>query len=314
MKKLLNIAIAATAAAFIASPVLAEWEPSGPITLRVAFGAGGSTDALARSMAKAVEDDTGWTIVVENAPGGGGVAMLTRLRSAKPDGRSLGIGVNTPIWFQLTQRPDQLPFTLDSFEWLATIGRAALVLAVTSDSPMQSYEALIDQAKSDVVTVATNGPAQEMIVRALGAETGANLVPVPTKSESEMIKNLLGGHVVAATLGGTQEEFVASGDIAVVAGLTPRRDSAAPDAPTILEQGIPFALDPAYYIAAPKGLDQDAKAALVTAFQAAMAKPEMRQALANMAVEPVELGPEETAALMNDGFTAITTIVEAATK
>ena len=65
------------------APAEAEaWAPSEPITLIVPFGAGGQTDLVSRAIAQAVEEVTGWTIVVENVTGSGG--MSARLKPALP--------------------------------------------------------------------------------------------------------------------------------------------------------------------------------------------------------------------------------------
>ena len=66
----------------VLSPVMGlaeDWSPKGSIKLQIGFGAGGSTDTIGRLVAAQVEEDTGWNVVVENKPGGGGVAMLSGL-------------------------------------------------------------------------------------------------------------------------------------------------------------------------------------------------------------------------------------------
>ena len=93
----------------------ADWSPPGSIKLQVGFGAGGSTDTLGRLVAANVEEATGWNVVVENKPGGGGVAMLSGLMNAKPDGLTIGLAVNVPILINLAKRGDKLPFKIDSY-------------------------------------------------------------------------------------------------------------------------------------------------------------------------------------------------------
>ncbi len=44
---------------------MAEWQPSGPVTLQIGFGAGGSNDSLGRAVAAAMEERTGWNVIVE---------------------------------------------------------------------------------------------------------------------------------------------------------------------------------------------------------------------------------------------------------
>ncbi len=313
LKRMMNLAVTAALAIGLAGPVLAEeWQPDGPITLNVGFGAGGSTDALARAIAQSIEADTGWDVVVENLPGAGGVAMLSKLQAAKPDGLSLGVGVSIPVWIQLKRRGDQLPFTLDSFDWLSTMGRAGLAMVVAGDSAVQTFDDLLAKAKDSGVTVATNGPAQEIIVRALATETGADFRHVPTKSGGEIIQNLLGGHVDAATLGGAHVPYVQKGEMRVVAGLAPVRDNADLDVPTLMEMGYPFAIDASFYIAAPAGLPDTAKAALSGAVDQALASDGVQKALQAMGMDGNNLGPDGTAQMMYDGLETIAGMLAAA--
>lgn len=289
-----------------------DWQPSGPVKMNVGFGAGGATDALARAIAQSIEEEKGWDVVVENMPGGGGVAMLTRLQAADPDGLTLGVGVTIPVWIQLLRRGDQLPFTLESFDWLSTMGRAGLALVVTDKSSATSFDDLIAQAKEGGVTIATNGPAQELIVRALAGATGSELRALPTKSAGEIVQNLLGGHVDAATLGGEHAEYVDAGTMTVLAGLAPVRDPAAPDVSTVMEMGYPFAIDATFYIAAPAGLSDEAKAALSEAVDNALKSETVGTALATMKMDAENLGPEGTEAMMQNGFAATQAMIEKA--
>ncbi|MEM8617701.1 MAG: tripartite tricarboxylate transporter substrate binding protein [Pseudomonadota bacterium] len=313
MYKLLKpLAVAAIAGSMsFATAAMADWAPDGPITFHVGFGAGGSTDALSRAIGQSIEEAEGWDVVVENLPGAGGVAMLSKLQAMDPDGLNIGIGVSIPVWIQLERRGDQLPFTLESFDWLATIGRAGLALLVSKGSPVKTMEELIELSKTEDVTVATAGPAQEIIVRALAKETGGQFVVVPVKSAGEMIQNLLGGHVDATTLGGAHVEYVQKGDMIVVAGMAPVRDGADPSVPTLMEMGYPLAIDAAFYIAAPAGLSDDAKTALSDAISAALASPGVGESLVAMGMEGNNLGPDGTTKMMFDGQATTSSMIAA---
>jgi tripartite-type tricarboxylate transporter receptor subunit TctC len=110
-----SILRAAACAAAVAMPgaALADWQPDGPITLQVGFGAGGSTDTLARAIAAKMEENTGWNVIVENRPGGGGIAMFSTLVNAEADGQLIGMGVTIPTLINLAERGDTLPIAAD---------------------------------------------------------------------------------------------------------------------------------------------------------------------------------------------------------
>ena len=115
MKFKLAAAAIFASAAFLAAPsVQAEWKPSGPITLTIGFGPGGSTDTMGRLIAANIEKTRGWTVVVKNKGGGGGVVMLKGLMQKKPDGQNIGMAVSTGVVLAVATRKPA-PFQLNSF-------------------------------------------------------------------------------------------------------------------------------------------------------------------------------------------------------
>jgi tripartite-type tricarboxylate transporter receptor subunit TctC len=85
---------AACGLCIFASPVPAENYPNGPIRLLVGFAAGGSSDVLARSVAKALSEGLGQSVVVENRPGAGGNIAAQAVARADPDGYTVLFGTN----------------------------------------------------------------------------------------------------------------------------------------------------------------------------------------------------------------------------
>src|SRR3954454_18905986 len=83
--------LAATASALAAPAVRAQQPPfpNRPVTVVVAFSAGGPTDVIARLVAEGMSKDLGQPVVVENVTGAGGTIAAGRVAAAKPDGHSL---------------------------------------------------------------------------------------------------------------------------------------------------------------------------------------------------------------------------------
>src|ERR1700749_2129362 len=84
--------IAAIAAVVFAHAASAESFPSRPITLVVAAAAGGTTDVLARIVARRMSEDLGQSVVVENVTGGGATVGTRRVVRADADGYTLIFG------------------------------------------------------------------------------------------------------------------------------------------------------------------------------------------------------------------------------
>ena len=85
------IAFLFSSAVYAIAPANAAWKPSGPMTLVIPYGPGGSTDIIGRLLAKKMESYFGVPIVVENVAGGNGAVGAQRVFNAKPDGLTLAM-------------------------------------------------------------------------------------------------------------------------------------------------------------------------------------------------------------------------------
>lgn len=308
--RLATLAVGLLAALSLSVPALADWKPSGPVRLEIGFGPGGETDTLGRAIAAEMEKQTGWDVIAENKPGGGGVAMFTGVAAAKPDGRTIGMGVSMPVLINLVLRGDKLPFKLDSFDYLATVTRAQVAIVAKADAPFDDIAGLVAHAKANGgAPVAFDAKPQELILRAINKRDDAGIRPVSAKSSAEMIQNVLGGHVVASFAAGAHIEYLKSGTLKVLASANDGRHSYAPDTRTLREQGYDLAVDPWFYFAAPAGLPADARAALAKALDGAIGSEAVRTLVANaMRSDTSNLGPDGTAKMMADGIGNVTVL------
>lgn len=288
----------------LAGGASADWEPAGPLTLEIGFDAGGETDTLGRVVAQELRSDTGWNVIVENKPGGGGIAMFTGLAVKPADGSTIGMGVSMPVLVNLVLRPDELSFDLDSFDYLATVARAQLALVAKGDAPFDDLSGLIEYSKEHGgALVAFDAKPQELLMDFIDKQTGAGFKLVSTKSSAEAIKDVLGGHVVAGFAAGAHIPFLESGDMKMLASANATRHGYASDVQTVREQGFDIYVDPYFYMAAPAGLPDDAKETLASALSKAINSEAVRKAIVNaMKTDPSDLGPDGTKSMMVDGL------------
>ncbi|KGM49946.1 tripartite tricarboxylate transporter substrate binding protein [Pseudooceanicola atlanticus] len=308
--KFKTILAALTATAISAGAAVADWAPSGPIKLWIGFGAGGETDTLGRLIAKDMSEATGWDIVVENKPGGGGIAMFTQLATVPPDGQTLGMGVTMPVLVNLTVRPDQIPFDLDSFDYLNTVALAQLGIIAKADAPFDDLESFIAYSKEKGgALMAFDAKPQELLMNVINGQSDAGVKLLSTKSSAEALQQVLGGHVDAAFNAGAHIPYLDSGEVKMIASANASRHSYATDVATVPEQGYDIYVDPWFYIAAPAGLPEDAKEALSGAISAALASDATKEAIMNsMHTEPSMAGPEETKQMLVDGLANVGTL------
>lgn len=293
-----------------ATPALADWTPSGPISLWIGFGAGGETDTLGRLLAKEMSDATGWDIVVENKPGGGGLAMFTQVAVAKPDGQTLGMGVTMPVLVNLTIRPDEVPFGLDSFDYIGTVALAQLAIIAPADAPYDTLEDFLAWSKENGgALVGFDAKPQELLVQFVNKQAGTELRLVSMESSAEALQNVLGGHIDAAFNAGAHIPSLESGEVKMLASANAQRHSYAADVPTVQEAGYDIFVDPWFYVAAPAGLPDDAHQALADAMQSALQSDALKTAIeSTMHTEPSDNGPDETRAMMDAGLKNVGTL------
>jgi tripartite-type tricarboxylate transporter receptor subunit TctC len=290
----------------------ADWSPQGSIKLQIGFGAGGATDTLGRIVAAQVEENTGWNVVVENKPGGGGVAMLSGLMNAKPDGKTLGVAVNVPILLNLAKRGDKLPFKIESFDYIATITKGEVALVAKTDAPFNNIAEFIAQAKNKKLAIAFDAMPQQMIMSAVKNQAGVDFKFVKHKSGAEQIQSILGGHVDVGCPAGVHIKYLESGDLKMIAAFGKDRFSYAPDTKTLIDSGYKFYLDPYFYIVAPKGLAANAKDALASAFDKAIYSAKVKEAINNtLKAQSYNLGPDGTYKMLSDGVTDVKMLIKA---
>ena len=299
----------------ILAPVMGlaeDWSPKGSIKLHVGFGAGGSTDTLGRIVAAKVEENTNWNIVVENKPGGGGVAMLSSLMNAKPDGQILGLAVNVPILLNLAKRGDKLPFKIDTFDYIGTITKGEVALVAKADAPFNDIDSFIKLAKTKKLALAFDAMPQQMIMSAVKNQAGVEFKFVKHKSGAEQIQSILGGHVDAGCPAGAHIKYLENGDLKMIAAFGKDRFSYAPDTKTLIETGYNFYLDPYYYLVAPKGLPANVKATLADVFDKAIHSDKVKTAISNtLKAQPYNLGPDGTYKMLSDGVKDVKILIDA---
>ncbi|WP_323035909.1 tripartite tricarboxylate transporter substrate binding protein [Pararhodobacter sp.] len=306
---------AVTAAAFaMPGAALADWTPAGPITLQIGFGAGGSTDTLGRAIAAAVEENTGWDVIVENRPGGGGIAMLSTLMNEDPDGLTIGMGVTVATVMNLAMRGDQLPFTIESFDYLGTVVLAPVSVVAVSSAPYDTFAEFIDYSiENGGSLVGFDGGPQRLIMQSINNTTGSQVELVSHQSGAEIITGLLGGQLDAGFSAGEHIQYLESGDLKMLAVATQARHPYSPDTQTLVEQGYPYSVEPYFYLAAPAGLEPEVQAALAGAIADAIQSEELVELIENvMQTEATNLGPDGTEAKLTSGLGDAQALIAAA--
>jgi tripartite-type tricarboxylate transporter receptor subunit TctC len=239
-----TLILAACAAHAFSFCALAQQYPNGPIRLIVTFAAGGSSDVLARSVAKAMSEGLGRTVVVENRPGAGGNIGAMAVARADADGYTALFGTNGtlaigPALYKNLQ--------YDPVHDLAPVGmlhQLPNVLIIHPSIPATNLRELIDYArrKPGELTFASAGvgSASHLAGELLKAAANVDILHVPYKGGGAAMPDLLSGRVsmMIETIPNALPS-VRSGMLRALGVTTPARSSAAPDLPTLAEAGLP---------------------------------------------------------------------------
>ncbi len=254
-------------AAALAAPMLARygWAQSaypGGKTVRIVvpFAAGGTTDILGRVVAQLLTEQMGGTFVVDNKTGAGGNVGAELVAKSPPDGMTLLLGtVGTAVTNQYLYKT--MPYdSVKSFAPVALVGEVANVLAVHPSFPAKSLKEFIDYCKAQGPNKVSYGsPAVggtgHLAMEYLSSLAGIKLEHVVYRGSSLVMKDLLAGHILT-TMDNLPPylQHIQSGGLRALGVSSAKRWFAAPDVPTIAEQGYAgFDAAPWWYVAAPAG-------------------------------------------------------------
>ncbi|MEZ5782335.1 MAG: tripartite tricarboxylate transporter substrate binding protein [Rhizobiaceae bacterium] len=274
MKKLLTFTMASVMAAGMAvsSAVASDW-PNRPVTLIVAAGAGGGTDATARWLAADLEQKFGQPFNVVNRAEGGGIAGITELANATPDGYTIGILFNYAP-FRLLGMGD---LSSESYTPIAQYNFDYAAIHVKADSDFKSLDEVISKLKEDPQSLAIGCGA--VCPSSWSSAFSKVLIDndidikvmrwVPSAGAAAGLQELVAGGVDVLTASLPEAAgLMDAGEVRPLAVLAPERLSAFPDVPTAGEQ-VPDAAPGGVFraLAGPAGLPEDIVDQLETAMK-----------------------------------------------
>ncbi len=215
--------------------------PEKPIQLIVPYGAGGSTDVLARALAQVAPKYLPQPLVVVNKPGGGAIPGRVDVVRSKPDGYTLLFGWGSGEDLVVPhERP--LPYDLfKDFETVCRISVHSIVLAVPSNSPYKTLADLVKAGKSKeymTAAVSTKGGSVDITFLLFAKAAGIKVTTIPGSGGADAITRLVGGHVDFG--GGHPSEVlphIKAGRLRGLAVAFEKRDASVPDVPTFREAG-----------------------------------------------------------------------------
>lgn len=281
MKLTKILALAATGMMMIASAttVWAEY-PQRPLTMIVAYSAGGGTDVAARTLAPYIEKHLGASVTVLNRPGAGGEVGFTALAQSKADGYTFGF-INIPNLLAIPiQRKTR--YSMDDIQPIAQIVYDAGALSVRTDSNIKSLDDLIIEAKKapGTVTYGTTGIGSDdhLAVLSFERKAGIKLRHIPFPGAADLRAATLGGHITMASMNISEAvDDMKAGNLRVLGQMSNDRWEEAAEVPTFKEQGFDVVMGSHRGLGAPAGIPKDIFAKLSEAVSKAVNDPEFQK-------------------------------------
>ncbi len=239
----LACAVAIVIAAGCATAVAQDY-PSRPMRLVVPFVAGGSSDVLARSVAKAMSDGLGQPMVVDNRPGAGGSVGAEVVAHALPDGYTILFGTIGTHGIGPALYKDLKYDAVKDFAPVGLLHKLPNVLIVNPSIPATNLRELIDYARSRpgqlTFASAGYGSVSHLAGELFKAAANINIVHVPYKGGGAAVPDLVSGRVsmMLETIPNALA-MAHNGMVRMLAVTTPTRSAAAPELPTFAESGLP---------------------------------------------------------------------------
>jgi len=302
-RALLAASTAVAALTLAGAPALAQDKyPAKPITYIVPFGAGGTTDVLARLVTLKVGPALGTSFVIENKPGAGGGTGSDITAKAPADGYTIQGGtisshaINVSLYSKLPYDP------VKNFQPITMIGSMPNVLVVRADSPYKSLQDVIAaiKAKPGTINYASSGSGTSQHLSGAFFEqlTGSKMVHVPYKSSAESLNAILGGQgadIIFENLAPALPHIKA-GKLRALGVTSEKRSATLPEVPALAETLPGFSIVSWQAIFAPAGVPQPVVDKLSTEVIKAINDPEVKSKLVAQGIEPSGMTPAELSA------------------
>src|SRR3954468_11659545 len=286
-------------AAWVAAAAHAQAFPNKPIRIIVPYAAGGTSDILARQIGPKLTDAWSQPVIVENKTGANGNVGADFVAKSAPDGYTLlltdlgGLVISASVYPQLPFNPSK------GFTPVVMVSYSPHVLAVHPSVKATNVKELIALAKANPgklnFAVSGIGGAPPLAGIEFAQRTGVQWTYIPYKGGSDAVAGVAGGQAEVLFNGMLATwPSVQGGRLRALAISSAQRVAAAPDTPTVAEQGLSgFETGSFQGIVGPAGIPRETVAKLNGELIRVLNTDEMKERLAKLGTE-VRAGTPES--------------------
>ena len=298
-------ALAALAAAVLATPATAQTYPDKPIRMIIAFAAGGPTDVVGRLLAPRVSEILGQQVVVENKPGATGNIGTAMVADARPDGYTILFSASTMAMAPALYGKALGYDPVNGLAAIAYVASVPLILLAPMDGAKTTPE-LVGMLRKDPgkysYASSGNGGMIHLASYLFTTRAGGDALHVPYRGSAPgMVDMIAGRHGFQIDTLQSSKGFIDGGKVRVLGVAADQRLKQLPDVPTIKESaGFDYAINTWYAVYAPAKTPRPIIDRLNAAFNQALKQPDMVKKADELAIELVQSTPEQAKKFYDD--------------
>ncbi|NKB61752.1 MAG: tripartite tricarboxylate transporter substrate-binding protein [Gammaproteobacteria bacterium] len=244
---------------------IADWAPPGPMTMLIAFKAGGGADTQSRLIAEELEARHGWKIIPKQLTGKGGAVLAASMKDEPNDGSVIGIVISETFDYNMIAAK-KAAYTQEDFSFLTTTSGFQMGVVAKTDKGWKTMEDVFSAAKAgEQIRFGAMSPKSSDLAYLLGKANDVEFNIVTTKGGKGTMNGLNAGDIDIGWGAGIQNKAVKAGDMVNLASGLPVPLSVSPDAPLTKDLGLPFYADGYFLFAAPAGIPDEARETITRA-------------------------------------------------
>ena len=303
MTRWVGLVLAAAMTCWGASAAHAQNWPNGPVKMFVGFGAGGSTDIIARDIGRELEKMWGQPVIIENRAGANGAIAAGQLAKLPADGQTQMMIVSGHVTNGHLNK--QQPFdAIKDFTPIVEIASSPLLIFAHPNFPANDVKTMLALAKEEPGALSYTSPGtgsiQHLSMELLAYLAGVRLTHVPYRSGALALNDTLAGHVPLSVLSVLQAlPHLQAKTIKPLAVTSAKATDILPGVPALAEAGLKdYEAELWYVVIAPAGLPPALTQKINADIVRIVKSPEMQKRLADQGARPVGSTAAEARAFM----------------
>jgi len=266
--------------------------PSKPIRVVVPYTPGGVSDTVTRLMMKHLGERLNNPIVVDNQSGANGQIGSAAVARSAPDGYTLLVvvaahAINPSLYPKMTYAP------LQDLTGVSMFGHIPLLFVSSAQLPPTTLKEFVTWAKANpknaMIASSGSGSGAHLAAELFADTAGMSMVHIPYKGIAPALPDLFSGQIAGIFDSvQTMMPHVKAGKLRALAMTSAKRWPAAPDVPTMAEQGYPEMTGGSWIgLLAPAKVPQPILEKLSAEMQKVVDTPEVHEKLIGYGIDPV---------------------------